>query len=75
MDLSSRMLEHSRRLNPDGRHHLGDMRTIRLDSVFDAVLIHDAISYMLTEETFGPHSSLPARIAAPVVCCSSPSIW
>lgn len=50
VDLSPRMLEHSRRLNPDVRHHLGDMRTILLDSVFDAVLIHDAISYMLTED-------------------------
>ena len=50
VDLSPRMLEHSRRLNPDVRHHLGDMRTVRLGSVFDAVLIHDAVSYMLTED-------------------------
>ena len=50
IDLSLRMLEHSRRLNSEVRHHVGDMRTIRLDSVFDAVLIHDAISYMLTED-------------------------
>ena len=50
VDLSPRMLEHSRRLNPDVRHHLGDMRTVRLGTVFDAVLIHDAVSYMLTED-------------------------
>lgn len=49
VDLSPRMLEHSRRLNPDVAHHLGDMRTVRLGTVFDAVLIHDAVSYMLTE--------------------------
>ena len=50
VDLSPRMLEHSRKLNPDVVHHLGDMRTVRLGTVFDAVLIHDAISYMLTED-------------------------
>lgn len=50
VDLSPRMLEHSRRLNSGVRHHLGDMRTVRLGTVFDAVLIHDAISYMLTED-------------------------
>ena len=31
-------------------HHRGDMRTVRLGTVFDGVLIHDAVSYMLTEE-------------------------
>ena len=50
VDLSSRMLDHSRRLNPEVLHHLGDMRTVRLGTVFDAVLIHDAVSYMLTED-------------------------
>ena len=50
VDLAPRMLELSRRLNPGVEHHLGDMRTVRLGRVFDAVLIHDAISYMLTED-------------------------
>ena len=50
VDLSPEMLEHSRRLNPDVEHHVGDMRTVRLEKVFDAVLIHDAVSYMLTED-------------------------
>lgn len=49
VDLSGPMLEHSRRLNPGVTHHVGDMRTVRLDETFDAVLIHDAISYMTTE--------------------------
>lgn len=49
VDLSPRMIEHSRRLNPEVEHHVGDMRTVRLGKTFDAVLIHDAISYMLTE--------------------------
>jgi len=50
VDLSPEMLEHSRRLNPDVEHRVGDMRTVRLGKVFDAVLIHDAVSYMLTED-------------------------
>ena len=50
VDLSPRMIEHSRRLNPGVEYHMGDMRTVRLGRTFDAVLIHDAISYMLTED-------------------------
>lgn len=51
VDISPNMLELSRRLNPTVEHHLGDMRTFRLPGrVFDAVLIHDAICYMQTED-------------------------
>ena len=50
VDLSQEMLEHSRRLNPGVEHHVGDMRSVRLGKVFDAVLIHDAVAYMLTED-------------------------
>ena len=50
VDISPRMLELSRRLNPRVEHYLGDMRTVRLGRKFDAVLIHDAIGYMLTED-------------------------
>ena len=49
VDLSEAMLSHSRRLNPGVVHHVGDMRTVRLGETFDAVLVHDAISYMTTE--------------------------
>ena len=49
VDLSEAMLAHSRRLNPGVAHHIGDMRTARLGETFDAVLVHDAISYMTTE--------------------------
>jgi hypothetical protein len=48
-DLSAQMLELSRTINPDTEHLVGDMRTIRLGRVFDAVLIHDAICYMTSE--------------------------
>ena len=51
VDISPKMLELSRRLNPTVEHHLGDMRSFRLPGrPFDAVLIHDAICYMLTED-------------------------
>lgn len=49
VDISTPMLELSRRLNPDVTHHQGDMRTVRMGILFDAVLIHDAIGHMLTE--------------------------
>ena len=50
VDLSEAMLAHSRRLNPGVAHHVGDMRSVRLGETFDAVLIHDAIDYMTTED-------------------------
>jgi SAM-dependent methyltransferase len=48
-DLSARMLELSRKLNPECEHVAGDMRTVRLGRIFDAVFVHDAIMYMTTE--------------------------
>ena len=49
-DISPEMIEQARKLNPDVEFHVGDMRTILLGRKFSAVLIHDAISYMLTED-------------------------
>jgi SAM-dependent methyltransferase len=49
VDLSAEMLEVSRALNPECEHLVGDMRTVRLDRTFDAVVVHDAIDYMTTE--------------------------
>lgn len=48
VDLSEDMMAHSQRLNPRVEHVVGDMRTVRLGRIFDAVLIHDAIDYMQT---------------------------
>ena len=48
-DISPGMLDVSRALIPDCEHHLGDMRTLRLDRTFDAVFVHDAVCYMTTE--------------------------
>jgi SAM-dependent methyltransferase len=50
VDLSENMLNLSKRLNPLVEHFVGDMRSVRLNRKFDAVIIHDAINYMLTEE-------------------------
>jgi SAM-dependent methyltransferase len=48
VELSPRMLDVSKRLNPECEHHRGDMRTVRLGRQFDAVFVHDAICYMTT---------------------------
>ncbi|MBC8072616.1 MAG: methyltransferase domain-containing protein [Deltaproteobacteria bacterium] len=48
-DVSAPMLELGRALLPDAEHVLGDMRTLRLGRSFDAVLVHDAVTYMTTE--------------------------
>ncbi|MEM9881472.1 MAG: class I SAM-dependent methyltransferase [Planctomycetota bacterium] len=48
VDRSDPMLAHCRRLIPGIETHVADMRDVRLDRTFDAVLIHDAIDYLLT---------------------------
>ena len=50
VDLSPDMLAVSRMLNPGVEHFAGDMRTVRLGRTFDAVFIHDAIMYMISED-------------------------
>ncbi len=49
VDLSPGMLEVSRALNPECEHFQGDMRTVRLGREFDAVFVHDAVTYMTSE--------------------------
>jgi trans-aconitate methyltransferase len=49
-DLSAPMLALCRELNPECEHVQGDMRALRLGRTFDAVLVHDAVAYMMTEE-------------------------
>jgi SAM-dependent methyltransferase len=49
-DLSHEMLAVSRSLNPECEHVHGDMRDLRLGRTFDALLVHDAIVYMATED-------------------------
>lgn len=50
VDLSPDMIAVSRKINPELEHIEGDMRTVRLGRMFDAVFIHDAIAYMTTED-------------------------
>lgn len=47
-DIAPGMLRVSRKLNPECRHVLADMRTVRLGRTFDAVFVHDAVSYLTT---------------------------
>lgn len=49
VDLSENMIRVSQEQNPECEHILGDMRTVRLNRIFDGVFIHDAIAYMKTE--------------------------
>ncbi len=53
-DLSAEMLAHASGLIPGLETHAADMRTMRPDRPdqppFDAVLIHDAVDYLLTED-------------------------
>ena len=48
VDLEPAMLALSRRINPECEHIQGDMRSVRLERVFDCVLVHDAVSYMIS---------------------------
>jgi SAM-dependent methyltransferase len=49
-DVSPEMLALSKTLNPECEHLVGDMRTLRLERTFDVVFVHDAISYLTTED-------------------------
>jgi trans-aconitate methyltransferase len=49
-DVSRAMLDLSRAQNPECEHVAGDMRTLRLGRQFDAVMVHDAIVYMCSEQ-------------------------
>ncbi|MEM7624313.1 MAG: class I SAM-dependent methyltransferase [Planctomycetota bacterium] len=50
VDLAEPMLANCRALIPGVEAVVGDMRCVRLGDRFDAVLIHDAIDYLLTPE-------------------------
>jgi SAM-dependent methyltransferase len=50
VDRSEAMLEISRGINPECRHLAGDMRTVRLGETFDAVFVHDAVTYLTTTD-------------------------
>lgn len=64
-DRSAPMLAQSRRINPRCRHVEGDMRTVDLDQVFDAVFLHDAVMYMTTEQDLAAALRTMARHCRP----------
>ena len=49
VDLSEAMIRQARANNPMGVYAVGDLRTVRLGLAYDAVLLLDAVNYMLTE--------------------------
>jgi SAM-dependent methyltransferase len=63
VDRSPGMLAVSQALNPECEHLEGDMRSVRLGRLFDAVFIHDAIMYMQDVE------ELRAALATAFVHC------
>lgn len=65
IDLSEGMLAHSRTLNPECEHQVGDMRHVRLNRQFDAVFVHDAITYMTTEADVAAAIATAARHCKP----------
>ncbi len=75
-DLSASMLEQCRRLNPGVPTLVGDMRHLRLGRTFDAILIHDAISHMLTEAdllaAFRTAATAAAHLAPGGILITSP---
>lgn len=64
-DISPDMLAISHPLNPGREHLQGDMRTLRVGRRFDAVLVHDAIDYMLTEDDLAAALATVAAHLAP----------
>jgi hypothetical protein len=59
------MLQHAARVNPQGEYIRGDMRTADLGRTFDAVLVHDAISYQTTTEDLRAAYETAARHLRP----------
>ena len=50
VDLSESMLALARQLNPDIDYRIGDLRSVSMGKCYDAVVIADAIVYMLDED-------------------------
>ena len=50
LDISEDMLTLAKKLNPEVNYHHGDMRTVRLEERFDAVITLDSINYIKTVE-------------------------
>jgi SAM-dependent methyltransferase len=72
VDRSSGMQAMSRKLNPECEHVPGDMRDVRLGREFDAVFVHDAVSYITSEEDLRrvmETAAVHCRVGGAVVFC------
>lgn len=64
-DLSEGMLAQNRAINPEAEFVAGDMRTLRLNRVFDYVLVHDAVCYMTSAADLRAAIATAAEHCAP----------
>lgn len=65
VDLSPDMLALSRTSNPECRHVVGDMRSVQLGEQYDAVFIHDAVMYLISEADVALALATAARHCRP----------
>jgi len=71
VDVSQPMLDLAGQLNPEVTYFSGDMRSVRLEKAFDAVVIADSIDYMLSEEDLrGAFQTAYAHLKAGGVFCT-----
>lgn len=50
VDISRGMVDQAKKFNPEVEYHIGDMREVRLERTFDAVMIPDSAGYMVSED-------------------------
>ncbi|MCG2814894.1 MAG: class I SAM-dependent methyltransferase [Candidatus Aminicenantes bacterium] len=50
VDISPAMLALAQRINPEVSYEQGDMRSVQLDRLFDAVVLLDSVGYMKSED-------------------------
>jgi hypothetical protein len=63
VDISAGMRQIAARLNPGVEYQHGDIRDVRLGRTFDAVLLHDASSYMISiEELLAAYRTAAAHL-------------
>jgi SAM-dependent methyltransferase len=75
VDVSQAMLAHARGLNPEVEYLEGDIRDVRLGRTFSAVLLHDAVAYMVTPADLrAAYVTAAAHLAAGGVLVTPPEV-
>jgi hypothetical protein len=73
IEISDGMIRQAQQVNPDVEYVQGDIRDARLGRTFDAVLVHDAISYMTSvEELEAVYRTAAAHLAVGGVMVALP---